>query len=188
MWICMTTGFVSVTKRKAHTIEAGDDRTMQVRAREASHLAELRRLMAESGGAILSETIKSKGTDYQYRAFCTQRDLAVGMAALAYAIDYVNFKDTVTDVPLHNVYMRIWSAVLDTFPVGSIYGWSQPQRRRGGKGGKRGGGRGAGGATEAPLLERPWWSDGPSVDEELAMRDRGDANPFDRLPPAWERA
>lgn len=176
---------MSATKRKAATVEAGDIRDMQVRAREASHLNQLRELMAEHG-AVLGETLKSEGADYQYRAFCTQDDLAVGVAALAYSIDYVNFKDSVADDKLHSVYNRIWSAVLNAFPVGSIYGtpWRQPRQRKG-KG--KGGGRRAAGLPvdniDHNALVRPWWMDVPGVDEEMATHDHdrpfewGDALP-----------
>lgn len=121
MWICITDGFMSATKRKTNTIDPGDDRDMQVRARDAAHLETLRRVMA-AAGQTLGETLTSTKADYQYRAFCTQGALAVGMAALTYEIDYTNFKDTVRENRLHNAYMHVWDAVLDAFPEGSIYG------------------------------------------------------------------
>lgn len=203
MWICTTTGFMSATLRPAKDIEPGDERTIQVRARRAEHLEHLRQLMA-ANEAALSETIRLDGRDYQYRAYCTQFDLGVGMAALAMEIDYTNFKNTVVDVKLHNAYMRIWNAMLAAFPEGSLYGLPWPRRggrkaAAGKRGGRRGGKRGAsaGLATipfdlpEAGWLEspRPWWEGGPSVDEELAMatHDRAERNPFDDLGAAWER-
>lgn len=185
MWICITDGFMSATKRKPETVAEGDEWDMQVRARKAEHLSTLQQLILETCDDAPSVILKSTDTDYQYRMFCTQQQLAVGVAALVLQVDYTNFKNTVTDDKLHGVFSRIWSVVLNAFPDGSIYGWSEPTTRRGGKKAKRGDRR-VGGlpVTEVDwnAYDRPWWSQGLSVEEELLMRTHDGydpSNPFD---------
>jgi len=54
--------------------------------------------------------------------YCTAEQWADALAAMATDIDYTNFKGSVRDRALHDALMKVWGAVLDSFPNGSIYG------------------------------------------------------------------
>lgn len=61
------------------------------------------------------EVIGGEGTDYAFRAHVLRDDWEEAIADLAAEIDYTNYKDAVTDVqgrPRHDVYMRVWAALL----------------------------------------------------------------------------
>jgi hypothetical protein len=127
MIICTYFGMFMPALRPAKSIPPGDNRVIQVRSRRKIDLDRLRALYMPD----LGETIRLPNTDYQYRAYCTRRDLADALALIAMDIDYLKFKDTpkqkLKDYALTNAYNKIWHAALDAFPEGSIYGrWTRP--------------------------------------------------------------
>lgn len=97
--------------RPAHTVPAGDNRLIQVRAREVSHLIRLRdRYLPDLG-----EIIEMPNTDYEYRAYCTHEQLANALAAMAMDIDYVKSKDQAVkqynDDKLYRVNNAVWGTL-----------------------------------------------------------------------------
>lgn len=115
MWVATNFGFFSVVRRPEGTVAKGDERALQVRARVKRHLVNLRAWLGDGRREIVELT----GTDYEYRLYVTYDEWATITARLTYDIDYVNFKDTVRDEKLHQLYLRIWGAVAATFsPLG----------------------------------------------------------------------
>jgi hypothetical protein len=106
MWVMTNFGFISIVRRPASDIAVGDPRVMQVRARDAKTLRQLRKLMP-----TLSPMVSTPDRDYQYRAFCTSDELVAGMARLGETITYDNFKDSVRDRKLHDLCIKMWSLV-----------------------------------------------------------------------------
>lgn len=103
---------------------------LQVRARRRVDLDRLRRYMTERN-LELGPTIALPHTDYQYRAYTTRATWGLALAAIAMDIDYVKFKDTPAkyhrDHKLTAAYNRVWSALFDSFPSGSVY--ARPARK-----------------------------------------------------------
>lgn len=102
----------------------GDDpRELQVRSRRKVDLERLRELYLPE----LGEVIELRGTDYQFRAYCTREQWGQALALIAIDIDYVKFKDTpkqkLKDAKLSDAYLRIWNATFSAFPKGSVYDW-----------------------------------------------------------------
>lgn len=138
MWIMTHFGILMPSLRPEDTVLPGDNRLIQIRARRAKDLNYLRDHYAPYLGA----TLFLGDTDYQYRAYCTHRELADITAQLALEIDYVKFKPTTdrhNDRSLHDLYNKIWSDVLDAFEVGSSYergryiGITEPQAPKRGR-------------------------------------------------------
>lgn len=125
-----------------HCIASGEPE-LQVRARRRVDLDRLRKFMAERG-LQLGETIALPHTDYQFRAYCTRTAWGQALAAIAEDIDYIKFKDTPAkyhgDNKLAAAYSRMWSAIFNAFPAGSVYDNPAPPART--KRGKRGRGQG----------------------------------------------
>lgn len=135
MWIMTHFGILMPSLRPEDTVLPGDDRLIQIRARRARDLNYLRDHYAPYLGA----TLFLGDTDYQYRAYCTHRELADICSQLALEIDYTKFKPTTDrhgDDELHALYNRIWCAVLDAFEAGSSYArdnWSRAGRQTAGR-------------------------------------------------------
>jgi hypothetical protein len=55
------------------------------------------------------EIVEMKGSDYKYRIFTTKQKLADLMVERIMDIDYTNFKNSVRDDRLHEMYADIWS-------------------------------------------------------------------------------
>jgi hypothetical protein len=113
MWVMTSFGILMPAIRPAHTILAGDERTMQIRTRRARDLDILRaRYMPTTLGA----NIHTPDKDYEYRAYCTPHAFALALAAITVEIDYLKFKPTTEkkfgDRELHDTYNAIWSTVL----------------------------------------------------------------------------
>lgn len=122
MWIMTSWGILMPGLRPPGTIEPGDVRTLQVRARRRRDLDILRvRYMPNT----LGPTIHLKGTDYEYRAYCTPESWGTALAMIGAEIDYVKFKETAEsrfgDKQLHNLYVRLWGVIFDAL--------STPQHR-----------------------------------------------------------
>lgn len=92
MWICMNDGFVSAVRHSKNTLK--------VRARRKDHLV-----------ALLGDAYtiyESKKTDYRFRAFVPQKEFSRIIAERVKSINYDNFKDSVPDDELHNLYADFW--------------------------------------------------------------------------------
>ena len=55
------------------------------------------------------EIVEMKGSDYKYRIFTTKQKLADLMVKRIMGIDYTNFKNSVGDDRLHEMYADIWA-------------------------------------------------------------------------------
>jgi hypothetical protein len=94
MWICFNDGFISAVEDK------GDRSRLMVRARRREHLETI-----VPGRKI----IVTPDRDYRYRVLISKDDYADAVAARVRGIDYGNFKNSVGDGDLHDVYARFWS-------------------------------------------------------------------------------
>lgn len=94
MWICLNNAFLSVVEA-----EKGGD-WFKVRARKKAHLSKV------FPGLRVH---MSKQTDYRYRVFVRKDDFAEIMKKMVLAIDYGNFKDSVKDKKLKEMYSLWWS-------------------------------------------------------------------------------
>lgn len=93
MWICFNDAFISAV---------ADPKTpgvLKVRARKREHLEKL-----FPGNKILA----SSRTDYAFRVFVTKQEFAKLVNDRIMAIDYDNFKDSVIDEKLHDLYADFW--------------------------------------------------------------------------------
>lgn len=83
--------------------EPGDDRIM-VRSRRQEHIRDL------FPGVVI---IATPAQDYQFRAMVDRRRVMDVIAEEIGSITYRKFKPQVKDQDLHNVYMKVWSTMLD---------------------------------------------------------------------------
>lgn len=125
MWIMTSFGAFAPALRKPGTRPASDPREIQVRARVETHLDLLRHLYMPD---TLGPTIRSAGTDYEFRAYCTRQDWADALARMALETDYHSFKDTTrrfpaTDRQLHSLYLKMWSLILKE--LGTFSPWKR---------------------------------------------------------------
>lgn len=93
MWICLNDGFISAVQTE------NDPNLLKVRARRLNHLQSI------FPGHRIQITRK---TDYKYRVFVTKEELARVMLNRIMNIDYSNFKNSVEDDELHDLYGRFW--------------------------------------------------------------------------------
>jgi hypothetical protein len=130
MWTLTNFGAFSTTLRDEKDVAKNDDRLLQVRARRAKHLEDLRdRYMPSAGGIV-----RLPHRDYEFRLYCTHDDWALAVARMAQDIDYGNFKNSVKDHDLHNAYMRVWNALYTTLATNKIVtGYTSRKDRKGRK-------------------------------------------------------
>ena len=93
MWICLNDGFLSV-------VDKTDENILVVRAR--------RKEILESSFPNL-EIVETDRNDYRYRVFCTRQELKDFLAKRVDEIDYPNFKDSVQEPDLHEMYANMWT-------------------------------------------------------------------------------
>jgi hypothetical protein len=94
MWICFNNAFISA-------VESDDDpNVLKVRARKREHLETL-----FPGKKIYW----SKETDYAYRVFVGRKAFTNMVSNRISEIDYSNFKDSVDDKELHDLYADFWT-------------------------------------------------------------------------------
>lgn len=108
MWLITTTGFFSVVAKPG-------DADLCIRARVRKDLVDLKRDHLPSMGKI----IETKNADYRFRAYASAAAIAVAAGDMVREIDYSNFKDEVKAVQgkdRANVYMRVWTAMLELDP------------------------------------------------------------------------
>jgi hypothetical protein len=93
MWICFNDGFVSVVNDKLGI----DDLVVRSRRRE-----------------ILETLFPNKSitelyvSDYKYRIYCSKKEMQKVLIQRIENIDYSNFKSSVVDEDLHNLYNSMW--------------------------------------------------------------------------------
>jgi hypothetical protein len=95
MWLCLNDGFLSVVADK------NDQSRLMVRARRKNDL-----LSIFGPDAKIVETPEA---DYRWRTFVTRAALRTVVDSRIDAISYTNFKNTVKDDDLHEVYMEFWN-------------------------------------------------------------------------------
>ncbi len=94
MWICQNNSFISAVQHRDNPDQ------LVIRARRKEHLQTL----------FPDKDITVGGsTDYNYRVFVTKTELAEKISSSIMNIDYPNFKDSVEDHDLHNLYSDFWS-------------------------------------------------------------------------------
>lgn len=93
MWICLNDAFISAVEA------APGDNLLKIRARNKKHLQTL---------FPLHRVHTTQNTDYKFRVFATKDELKAVMVARIDAIDYGNFKDSVADKKLHDLYAAFW--------------------------------------------------------------------------------
>jgi hypothetical protein len=98
MWVFCNDAFVSIVDNN----EFPDHLT--VRARFKEHI---KNLFPEAVVVSLEKR------DYQYRAYIRRERVAQVMFEKVMAIDYVNFKDSITDPVYHAGCADVWSAMYD---------------------------------------------------------------------------
>jgi hypothetical protein len=93
MWICFNNAFVSIVQ------DAQEPGNLLVRARAKKHLTALfpRRRVTRTPKA-----------DYRWRVSMPAKAVAALVAAKINGIDYGNFKDSVEDAKLHEMYALWW--------------------------------------------------------------------------------
>jgi hypothetical protein len=94
MWICMDNCFVSAVE------DRDDPNGLLVRARKQEHLT---RLFPSKPIAITPEA------DYAARVFVTKAEFAAVITERITAISYPNFKNSVRDHRLHQLYSEFWT-------------------------------------------------------------------------------
>jgi hypothetical protein len=99
MWICLNDGFVSVVKDRTDP----KGQTVLVRARRLGHLKAF--LGRHGKGAMITEM---EAADYRFRVKLPRAKLQAIMAARLDGLDYDNFKNSVKDKELHDLYMQWW--------------------------------------------------------------------------------
>src|SRR5689334_21731085 len=95
MWICFNDGFVSVVADK------NDQTRLMVRARRKNDL-----LNIFGQDAQIVETPEA---DYRWRTFVDRAAFKAVVANRIDAVSYTNFKNTVKDDDLHEMYMDFWN-------------------------------------------------------------------------------
>lgn len=93
MWFCFNDGFVSVVQDKLGIDE------LVVRARRPEILDEL---FPGREITILNHS------DYKYRLYCSKQELASVVQNRIFDINYTNFKDSVDDSDLQDLYSNFW--------------------------------------------------------------------------------
>src|SRR5713101_4402668 len=90
MWLGFNDGFLSAVADK------NDPARLMVRARRKKDLLDV-------FGDV--EIIKNDGTDYRWRTFVDRKAFAALVAARVEKINYTNFKNSVGDRDLHDLYL-----------------------------------------------------------------------------------
>jgi hypothetical protein len=96
MWVCLNNAFISAVE------DYNDPTILKIRARKRSHLSVL------FPKARIHESTDFK-TDYRFRVFVSKEDFAQLVYEKAMAIDYGNFKNSVADDQLHDLYADFWT-------------------------------------------------------------------------------
>jgi len=95
MWLCFNDAFVSAVQDEC------DHSLLKVRARSKEHLE---RLFPDRKGDIIT----SPENDYRWRIFVDKTEFARMVATRILELDYGNFKDSVPEKDLHDMYALWW--------------------------------------------------------------------------------
>ena len=98
MWLFTSNGFVSVVASR----DSQDD--LLVRARVRDHLQAL---------FPQASVIETLDADYRFRTIVNKKVVRKFVTDQVNAINYPNFKDTVTDTKYHAACLRVWSSMYD---------------------------------------------------------------------------
>ena len=93
MWVCFNNAFVSAVEDRY------DMNGLVIRARRKEHLE---RLFPNK------EVIVGGSTDYNYRVYCPKSEFAALVAKSIENIEYDNFKSSVKERDLHDLYLDFW--------------------------------------------------------------------------------
>ena len=118
MWIMLHDAFFSIVRKDA---PAGN---LLVRARRPDDISKV-------FGRRISIEQDSRG-DYGWRARIHEDDVATVLKTELQSIKYPNFKDSVTDKPLHDAYMQVWlamSKIQDPPPYSGYTARAVPSRK-----------------------------------------------------------
>jgi hypothetical protein len=96
MWIFTSKNFINIIQKPGHT------EMLTVRAQIKGDIEQI------FPGA---EVVSNKCTDYKFRAKVPRAEVAKARHDQVTAVNYSNFKSTVTDRKLHDAYMGVWSAM-----------------------------------------------------------------------------
>jgi len=94
MWLCGTNFFISMVKDRE------DPTKLMVRAR--------RKIDLVRAFGIENEIIETPKNDYRWRAFIKRSVIKDMINARIDGLDYTNFKKSVTDEDLHDMYNQFW--------------------------------------------------------------------------------
>jgi hypothetical protein len=97
MWIMLNDAFFSIVKKDCKADE------LLVRARRSGDIEKV------FGREV--KVVRILQADYLYRAVIPFETVASVLTAELRRVVYGNFKDTVKDRPLHDAYLRVWSAM-----------------------------------------------------------------------------
>ena len=92
MWICLNDAFVSV-------VASDKPNELKIRARKKEHLRKL---------FPLAEILTTDRTDYRFRVFVTKELFTKVLINRLEKIDYGNFKNSVKEDALHDLYLDFW--------------------------------------------------------------------------------
>lgn len=118
MWIMTNVGFISAVDKAKNR-----RRDLHVRARAKHHLLNIFPSLRPQD---VQETL---GGDYRYRADVARFEVARVIGQMIAAIDYDNFKDSVTDKPLKRAYGDVWHTMGELQP-GGPYNWGARHGRQ----------------------------------------------------------
>ena len=97
MWLFFSNSMLSIVRKPNQ--KPG---TLTVRARAAGDIARV------FPGFKVEPTPKA---DYAYRAVIPRGDIALALTSAVEALDYDNFKDSVTEQDRHDAYVGVWDAM-----------------------------------------------------------------------------
>lgn len=101
MWVMLNDCFVSIVNKDC----ARDE--LMVRARRPGDIEKL---------FPKAKVTEFTASDYHYRAAVKRTDIAEALVSELGRVTYSNFKDSVTDNPLHDAYLKVWSAMATLQP------------------------------------------------------------------------
>ncbi len=94
MWICFNDGFLSLVS------DVHDPSRLMVRARRKEALLNV------LGTQV--EVVENAGSDYRWRTFIDRKTFSSLVAVRIENIAYTNFKNSVRDSDLHDLYLGFW--------------------------------------------------------------------------------
>ena len=94
MWFCFNNGFVSAVENR------DDEDGLVVRARRREHLED---------NFPDNKIVVGGSTDYNYRIFISKKEFAEIVKDRIMGIDYSNFKNSVEDDDLYDLYSKFWT-------------------------------------------------------------------------------